>query len=157
MKSGNISHIAIVVLVIVLGACSAGRDYTRPELGTPEAYSSAPAPADSSLAQQSWKKFFTDTTLQRLIDQALKNKFDLGVALTRIDAYQAFAKQAKAAWLPALNIQATGSTNNPSENSLSGLSLGEFLGSNHLEDYTLAANLSWEIDVWGKIRRQKEI
>lgn len=156
MKSRNIYHIAIVVMVIVLGACSAGRDYTRPELGAPEAYSSAPAPADSSLALQSWRKFFTDTTLQRLIDRALKNNFDLGVALTRIEAYQAFAKQAKVAWLPALHVQATGSTDNPSGNSLAGLSLGEFLGANHLEDYTLAANLSWEIDVWGKIRRQKE-
>lgn len=155
MKS-NINHIAIALLVIVLSACSAGRDYTRPEMNAPEAYAAAPATADSSVALQSWKEFFTDTTLQRLIDRALKNNFDLSVALTRIDAYQAYAKQAKVAWLPALNVQASGATNNPSENSLSGLSLGEFLGTNHLEDYTLAANLSWEIDVWGKIRRQKE-
>ncbi len=155
MKS-NINHIAIALLVTVLSACSAGRDYTRPEMNAPEVYAAASETADSSVALQSWKEFFTDTTLQRLIDRALKNNFDLSVALTRIDTYQAYAKQAKVAWLPALNVQATGATNNPSENSLSGLSLGEFLGTNHLEDYTLAANLSWEIDVWGKIRRQKE-
>src|SRR5690606_34067906 len=148
--------IVLAALVFVLAACSAGRDYTRPELEAPEAYATTPASADSSVARQSWKEFFTDTTLQRLIDRALQNNFDLSVAVTRIDAYQAYAKQAKVAWLPALNAQATASTNNPSENSLSGLSLSEFLGSNHLEDYTLAANLSWEIDVWGKIRRQKE-
>src|SRR5690606_41955160 len=113
MKS-NINHIAIALLVIVLSACSAGRDYTRPEMNAPEAYAAAPATADSSVALQSWKEFFTDTTLQRLIDRALKNNFDLSVALTRIDAYQAYAKQAKVAWLPALNVQASGATNNPS-------------------------------------------
>lgn len=92
----------------------------------------------------------------RLLDQAVANNFDLQLAIRRIDAANAYAKQARLAWLPALSATATASTNNPSQNSLNGISLESFLGTNHVEDYTLAASLSWEIDVWGKIRRQKE-
>lgn len=152
----NRYSLVVPILAIVLAACSAGRNYQRPELGVPDTFGSAPARQDSSIALKSWKKFFADTTLQSLIDRALQNNFDLTIALTRIEAYQAYAKQAKVAWLPALNVQATGSTSTPSDNSLSGVSLGTFLGSHHIEDYTLGANLSWEVDVWGKIRRQKE-
>jgi NodT family efflux transporter outer membrane factor (OMF) lipoprotein len=39
---------------------------------------------------------------------------------------------------------------------LNGKSLQSFIGQDHLEDYTLAVGLSWELDVWGKIKRQKE-
>jgi NodT family efflux transporter outer membrane factor (OMF) lipoprotein len=125
-------------------------------MAVPTAYDAAPSSPDSSIAHQPWKDFFGDTTLQRLIDRALKNNFDLRLALRRVEIYQSFAKQAKAAWLPAIQVQASASTNNPSENSLNGISLSNFLEMNHLEDYTLGAAISWEVDVWGKIRRQKE-
>src|SRR5690606_20169898 len=141
---------------ILLSACSVGRNYSRPELGMPDAYSAPHAETDSSIAKLSWNEFFSDTSLQRLIQRALTHNFDLRIALTRVEAYQSYAKQARAAWLPALQAQATASTSNPSENSLNGLSLSNFLEKSHLEDYTLAATISWELDVWGKIRRYKE-
>jgi NodT family efflux transporter outer membrane factor (OMF) lipoprotein len=122
----------------------------------PEAYSGPVTESDSSIARLSWDEFFTDTTLQGLIRRALTHNFDLRVALTRVQAYQSYAKQAKAAWLPALQAQATASTSNPSENSLNGISLSSFLEMSHIEDYTLAASVSWELDIWGKIRRYKE-
>lgn len=139
---------------IALG-CSVGKNYKRPELNAPAQYGAVTV-SDSSIARQSWKTFFKDATLQQLIDQALASNFDLQLAIKRIEASRAYAKQAKVAWLPALNAQASASTNNPSQNSLNGISLENFLGTNHIEDFTLATTLSWEIDVWGKIRRQKE-
>lgn len=153
----SIYYLLIVVIssAVLLG-CSAGKNYQRPELNAPQEYSEATSQADSSLAIRPWREFFTDTILVNLIDQAIANNFDLQLALKNVEIYQSFAKQAKAAWLPALRLQATGSTVNPSENSLNGISLSSFLGASHIEDYTLAANLSWEIDVWGKIRRRKE-
>jgi NodT family efflux transporter outer membrane factor (OMF) lipoprotein len=39
---------------------------------------------------------------------------------------------------------------------LNGISLSNFLGTNHIEDFTLSSSISWEIDIWGKIRRQKQ-
>ena len=147
--------IAVALLTLLLAGCAPGRNYKRPDLGVPAQYSVTSA-ADSSLATQSWKEFFRDETLSQLIDRAMKNNFDLQLAIKRIEASRSYAKQAKAAWLPALNAQASASTNIPSENSLNGISLENFLQTSHIEDYTLAATLSWEVDIWGKIRRQKE-
>jgi outer membrane protein, multidrug efflux system len=147
--------IAVALVTMLLAGCAPGRNYRRPDLNVPAQYG-ATAAADSSLATQSWKEFFRDETLSQLIDRAMTNNFDLQLAIKRVEASRSYAKQAKAAWLPALNAQAAASTNNPSQNSLTGISLENFLGTSHIEDYSLATTLSWEVDIWGKIRRQKE-
>jgi multidrug efflux system outer membrane protein len=156
MHSNKLNYtIAVALVTILLAGCAPGRNYRRPDLNVPAQYG-ATASADSSLALQSWKEFFRDETLSQLIDRAMTNNFDLQLAIKRIEASRSYAKQAKAAWLPALNAQAAASTNNPSQNSLTGISLENFLGTSHIEDYSLATTLSWEVDIWGKIRRQKE-
>jgi NodT family efflux transporter outer membrane factor (OMF) lipoprotein len=154
-KAKYYTTVMITSTAILLG-CSVGKNYQRPELNTPVEFDAGGSLSDTSLAVRPWTEFFTDTILVGLIDQAVRNNYDLQLALRNVDIYQSFAKQAKAAWLPALQIQAAASSVNPSENSLNGISLSNFLGANHIEDYTIGGNLSWEIDVWGKIRRRKE-
>lgn len=143
------------IIVAGLAACRVGRNYERPALAMPEKFTDA-APSDSSIAGIEWKRFFTDTTLQGLIGRALTGNYDLQLAVKRVDAADQYLRQAKVAWLPGVSLQAAASTQAPSKNSLNGASLNSFLGTSHLEDYTLGANVSWELDVWGKIRRQKE-
>jgi len=145
------------LIVVVLAACRVGRNYERPALVLPEHFNGqTQAPSDSSIAGVEWKQFFQDPVLLQLIDSTLKGNYDLQYALKNIESAQEYVKQAKAAWLPSLNLQATANTSHPSKNSLNGISLGSFLKTDHIEDYTLSANLSWEIDVWGKLKRQKE-
>lgn len=148
-------YILVVVFAIGVASCSVEKGYKRPDTGLPSTYNSITS-SDSSLATQSWKEFFQDTTLTQLIDQALEGNFDLQTAIKRVDIYQSLAKQARAAWLPSLQLQATASTLNPSQNSLNGISLSSFLGANHLEDYALSADLAWELDIWGKIKSSKK-
>jgi NodT family efflux transporter outer membrane factor (OMF) lipoprotein len=144
-------------IVVGLAACRVGRDYKRPALVLPDQFAGAgTAPSDSSVAGLEWKKFFTDATLQDLISRALAGNYDMQLALKRIETADAYVKQAKVGWLPSVNLQASASTSFPSKNSLNGTSLNSFLGTDHIEDYSVGAALSWEIDVWGKIRRQKE-
>src|SRR4029453_5942914 len=99
---------------------------------------------------------FTDTTLQGLVSRGIAYNYDMQLAIKRMDEADQRVKQAKLLQLPELNLQAVAQTNNPSNNSLNGISLKSFLEKNHIEDYTVAAGLSWEADIWGKIRRQKE-
>lgn len=147
----------IFLIVVVLAACRVGRNYERPALALPGQYNSTgQVPSDSSIAGVEWRQFFKDPVLISLIDTTLKGNFDLLIALKNIESAQSYVKQAKVGWLPTLNVQANASTAYPSKNSLNGISLGAFLGTNHIEDYNLIANLSWEIDVWGKIKRRKE-
>ncbi|WP_143307397.1 efflux transporter outer membrane subunit [Chitinophaga vietnamensis] len=148
-------YFMMLSLVVGLAACRAGRNYQRPPVALPQQFAYATAPSDSSIAEMEWKKFFTDATLQQLIDTALKGNYDMQLALKRVETAQAYLKQAKAAWLPAFTATASSSINYPSKNSVNGLNMGQF-GLDHIEDYNLNVGMSWEIDVWGKIRRQRE-
>jgi len=56
-----------------------------------------------------------------------------------------------------VNLQFTGQINRPSDNSLNGLSLKNSLGKSFVESYQAFVGLSWEVDIWGKLRSQKEI
>ncbi|SFF01538.1 efflux transporter, outer membrane factor (OMF) lipoprotein, NodT family [Chitinophaga sp. CF118] len=153
-KYFSLSFISLFI-VVGLAACRVGRDYKRPALVLPDQFSGT-APSDSSVAGLEWKKFFTDPALQELISRSLTGNYDLQLALKRIESADAYVKQAKVGWLPSVNLQASASTSIPSKNSLNGTSLNSFLGTDHIEDYSLNAGLSWEIDIWGKIRRRKE-
>ncbi|WP_235938473.1 efflux transporter outer membrane subunit [Chitinophaga solisilvae] len=142
-------------LVVGLAACRVGRNYERPPVVLPAQFGTA-APSDSSIAKVEWNKFFTDATLQELIGKALSGNYDLQLAVKRVEASQAYLKQAKAAWLPAFNAQASANTNFPSKKSFTGMNMSQFNFGDHIEDFNLGVNMSWEIDIWGKIRRQKE-
>jgi len=146
----------IALFFVLLTACTVGKNYQRPDLPLPQEFRGVTTADTSSIADIEWKQFFTDTTLQGLITRGITYNYDLQLAIKRMDEAQQRVKQAKLLQLPELNLQAVAQTTNPSNNSLNGISLKSFLEKNHIEDYTVAANLSWEADIWGKIRRQKE-
>src|SRR5690606_13587778 len=109
----------------------------------------------TSIAFIPWRDFFNDVTLQTLIDTAIAHNMDLQLAIKNIDAAQATLKQAKAGYIPNVNLQVGANSTNPSNNSLNGVSLNQFLKTNHIEDYNATLALSWEADIWGKIKNQK--
>lgn len=109
----------------------------------------------NSIANIPWRTFFTDTILLHLIDSAIANNNDMRLAVKNIEAAQLVLKQAKAGYLPNIDLQVAANSSRPSDNSLNGISLNQFLGRTHLEDYTVAVSLSWEADIWGKIKNQK--
>lgn len=148
-------YLIAILTAASFAACKVGKDFQRPEVALPAQFGNTAA-ADSSVGAAPWKQFFPDPALQELIGGALKSNFDLQLALKRIEAASAYVKQAKAAMLPSVSANATANTSFPSENSLNGLSLKNFLKTDHIEDFTLGLGISWEIDIWGKIRRQKE-
>jgi outer membrane protein TolC len=153
----RLNHFYIILfMTAVLTACTVGKNYQRPEVPTPQAFRGVATADTSSMADIEWKQFFTDTTLQGLIGRGIAYNYDLQLAIKRIDEAQQKVKQAKLLQLPVVNLQATAQTTNASNNSLNGMNLNSVLGKNHIEDYSVAANLSWEADIWGKIRRQKE-
>jgi len=155
MKIYNKKYIAAILLIAGLASCKVGQNYRRPDLKMPEQYTGGTV-QDSSLADVPWNRFFDDAALRALIEKAVNDNFDLQVAIRRTEVARLYLKQARLGMLPSLNLQAVASSTTPSKNSLNGLSLQNFLHTDHVEDYNLNAGLSWEADIWGKIRRQKE-
>jgi len=142
-------------LLILLSACKVSKDIQVPDQHLPVTYRSATVADTTSIARLPWKSFFTETTLQKLIDSAITRNNDLQIAVKNIESARLTLSQAKLGNIPTVGLNVTATTNRPSDNSLNGLSLNQFLGSKHIDDYTAAANVSWEADIWGKIRSRK--
>ncbi|WP_276501682.1 efflux transporter outer membrane subunit [Terrimonas pollutisoli] len=154
----NFKHYStLLLLVVLLSACRLGKEYQRPEVELPQQFGTVSYADTSSIADIEWKKFFSDTTLQSLIEKGIQYNHDLLIAIKRIDIAQQQVKQAKALQLPEMDLRVAGSISRPSDNSLNGVSLKSFLGKSYVENYSAAVNFSWEADVWGKIRGQKEV
>ncbi len=156
MKKYISSYAAFLVLLTTLNACKVSQDIEAPQDAIPEQFRDVAYEDSTSMADLGWKEFITDTSLQQLIDSALTQNYDLLTAQKNIEQAQWQLNQAKWANVPDLNLQVTGTSNRPSDNSLNGLSTSTFLGKKHIEDYNAAIGLSWEADIWGKIRNRKQ-
>ena len=156
MQNRSYHLIVAIFMIVALTACAVGKNYQHPELPIQEQFRGVATADTSSIADIEWKQFFTDTTLQGLISRGVAYNYDLQLAIRRTEEAEQKVKQAKLMQVPTLSVQAAANTTNPSNNSLNGISLNSFLQKNHIEDYTLSADLSWEADIWGKIRREKE-
>ncbi len=158
MKKNVLSRYALLYMVLLLViSCRTGKNYQRPDVVLPDRFSHQQSYSDtSSMADINWNNFFTDPELRQFIDSGIRRNYDLLLALNRIDAAQQQVKQSKLLWYPQLDLQVNAQINRPSENSLNGISANSFLGKSYIEDYITSLNLTWEIDIWGKISRQKE-
>lgn len=145
----------LALLLLSLSACKVSKDIAVPPAPLPDTYRTGSLTDTSSIANIQWKQFFSNRQLQLLIDSAIANNYDLQAALKNIEAAQLILGQSKLGYLPEARLQATGAVNRPSDNSLNGLSLSQFLGQSYVEDYTVSAALSWEADIWGKIKNQQ--
>ncbi|WP_405574110.1 efflux transporter outer membrane subunit [Winogradskyella sp. Asnod2-B02-A] len=154
IKHRNFSKGALLIIVaITLQSCFVAKDYARPDLQTEtEAlYRTDNLPTDSvSIADVSWKNLFTDQYLQQYIEEGLQNNMDVRIAIQQMIAAEAYAKQGKAGYFPTASIGGNYTRQEFSENSQFGS-----IFSGGLDTYDVTANLSWEADIWGKIRSNK--
>lgn len=135
----------------LLVSCFAAKEYERPESVTEALnYRTDNLPVDSTnVALISWDELFTDPLLKDLIAEGLEENIDIRVALENINAAEAYFKQGKLAYFPTLSGNAQYTRQELSSNSQFG---GQF---SSLDVYQVNAGLSWEADIWGKIRSNK--
>ncbi|GGW98628.1 efflux transporter outer membrane subunit [Salegentibacter mishustinae] len=137
-------------LPFLLVSCFAAKDYERPELEeiSEELYRTDNLPQDSlSMAVISWKEIFTDPILKNHIEEGLENNIDIRIAIQQMLAAEAYVKQGKASYFPTLNAGPAVSHQILSPNS----QFGSFFDGS-ITQYDVTGNLSWEADIWGKIR-----
>lgn len=156
MKKYMKKYIILSLFIATLSSCQVSRNVETPKDAIPSEYRGIASTDSTTAGDLEWKSFFTEKTLQGLIDNAIAKNNELQLAQKNIEIAQLQFRQSKWNTIPSLNLQVTGNSTNPSENSLNGVSLSQFLGKNHIEDFTAAANLSWEADIWSKLRNQKK-
>lgn len=155
MKSLQMKNISKYIIIIVtsfsLHSCFVAKDYSRPETMVEEQYyrTDSISQDSTSMADLSWKEMFTDPELISHIEEGLANNIDIRVAIENITISQAYLKQGKAGYLPTLTV---GPNFVHQELSANGQLGAQF---SSLDQYEVSADLSWEADIWGKIRSQK--
>jgi len=154
-KSTRIPKIMIIAsLPLLMASCFSAKEYVREEQTPLVAgyFRTDNLPQDSvSMAIVPWEEMFTDPILQGYISAGLANNIDIRIALQQIIAAEAYVKQGKAGYYPTLSAQAQASHQELSSNS----QFGVITGGGTQNSYELAGNLSWEADIWGKIRSNK--
>jgi multidrug efflux system outer membrane protein len=146
----------LALLLLFLSACKVSKDIA-PTATLPANYRNTTTSDTTNVADIQWKSFFTDATLQKLIDTAIVKNYDMQIAVKNIEASQLLLKQVKWNYVPEVDVNVTANTQRPSDNSLTGLSLSQYnINSKHIEDYSANVSLSWEADIWGKIRNQQK-
>ncbi|MCB0474216.1 MAG: TolC family protein, partial [Flavobacteriaceae bacterium] len=147
-----LNGIILIAATMLLSSCFVAKDYVRPELQElNNLYRTENLPSDSlSMATLSWKEIFTDPYLRRYIEEGLSNNMDIRIAVQQMLAAEAYAKQGRAGYLPALNAGASVTHQELAKNS----QFGSFFNGS-LDQFELTGNLSWEADIWGKIRSNK--
>jgi multidrug efflux system outer membrane protein len=144
-----------LLLVLVLGACKVSKDIPLPVNAAPEKFRGSVSTDTASIAALPYKDFFKEQTIRDLIDTAIVKNYDMQIALKNMEAAALLFKQSKLGNLPELNLRVTANTNRPSDNSLSGLQIGQVSDVKHIEDYSVSGGLSWEADIWRKIANQR--
>jgi len=117
-----------------------------PEFDVPENFQSTLPQASNPVVQSDWLQAFNDPKLDALVDEVLAKNFNLQIAAAKIEAATASAKLAGADLTPAVNL---GLTNATQGNLGSGLS-------NDASSIGASLDVSWELDVWGRIRAGKD-
>jgi multidrug efflux system outer membrane protein len=134
----------------ILAGCTVGPDYERPEMPSPDQFRFVESQAQAqSLADAPWFDVFQDPALQALVKEGLANNLDLQAALARVEEARARAGIAKSYYYPRVDGQVSASVRGASSDD-----------ANRTESVVESANygfqLSWEIDLFGKLRRQRE-
>lgn len=120
----------------------------------------------NSIATEKWQDVFKDEQLKKLIDTALAYNYDLKQAIQRIELAQANFKQRKSALLPSLDLAAEAGLRkygfytesgigNYDSNFSENLQSDEKIPGPAIPDYFVGVRASWELDLWGKIKAQK--
>ncbi|WP_246008688.1 efflux transporter outer membrane subunit [Chryseobacterium lactis] len=155
MKFKNIAYIALISGTAV--SCGVQK-YEQPVVKMPENFrnDSVVAEKNENIAKISYRDFFKDPVLVGLIDKAMVQNNNLLVAIKQIEFASLAYDQSKWGNVPILSAGANANITRSSDNSMGGMSAAQFGGKKYTENYTASVNLSWEADIWGKIKGRKE-
>ncbi|HEV7377186.1 MAG TPA: efflux transporter outer membrane subunit, partial [Pyrinomonadaceae bacterium] len=146
---------ALLIGCLLSGSAVGQKKYERPEVKTPDTFrgSEAVAPTDAnSIGDLKWFEVFKDAELQKLVRTAMAQNYDLRLAVARINAARANLGLARSNQFPQFDVGADLTTTRTSANN--GASASGQAGRKRSVGEVFLSLLSFEIDVWGRLRQQ---
>ena len=141
--------LAMLLFISLTGCKALGLDYKRAEPNLPEQFSEAAAAENPQLKE--WWTSYQDEKLNELVDLSLKNNTNIALAVARIEEADANMREVGASLLPQVDFAADATRSKVTER-------GAFptFGSPIRNNYSFGLSTSYEIDFWGKLKRNKE-
>ena len=137
---GAVPLLLVATSGLLATSCMVGPDYKRPPVATPAAFKRAVEPETKEpVLADTWWTLFNDPALTKLVEEAVSGNFDLRAAMARAEQAHQSLLSSGGSFYPALNVAASARRS------------GNAAGSTTV--YTLPLNLSYEFDVWGRLRR----
>jgi len=144
-------------VIALLSGCMLGPDYKRPAYPIPPAYrgesGSAVLQESPSFGDKKWFELFRDEKLQELISTALKENYNIQIAAQRVLEARTQVTIVRADLFPTLDGSFSGQVQRVTQNGPIRNPPGTDL---EQQTHTLALDLAWEVDLWGRIRRATE-
>jgi multidrug efflux system outer membrane protein len=148
--------------MVAMAGCALGPDYKRPSVPMTATFREQAMARAESFADLPWWEVFRDPALGALLQEAVANNLDLADAIARVDVARYNARIRTDQLLPSLGV-----SGNPAyQQTFSPLSavippsqaaMAPFpLTNQRYASYTLSGSLSWEIDLWGRLRRLRQ-
>lgn len=143
--------VSALVMVSVLAGCTVGPDYERPVVETPAKYRFEDAQARDT-ANTTWWTQFNDRELERLIGIALAENKDVLIAAARVEEYYGRYGAQRGQQFPQAGVQGQGVSQRSSRVTTPPIPFGDVT----VDQYSVDLGASFEIDLWGRLRRSTE-
>ncbi len=144
---------AILCLVgVALASCTLGPDWSAPEMPVPEEFRGTGV-AGSTMADLPWQQVLHDGRLEALLEDVFNNNRSLAALYHNVDAARQYVTIARAPLFPWVGY---GGSTSKGVNQQGGANIAQTGGTKVTNPGSLAASASWEIDLWGKTRREVE-
>jgi multidrug efflux system outer membrane protein len=137
----------------LLAACTMGPDYVRPRVDTPDAFRFEPKEVAETVDTEWWREF-GDPVLDALIAEALANNLNVKIAVANVEQAAGVLTQTRSQLFPQIGYSATGERSRETEAGANATVAR--LIPNPQTAYQAALTASWELDLWGRIRRLSE-
>jgi len=148
----SVRIISSFVVAALLSGCTIGPDYKRPAVARPETFRGQATAEAASLADVPWWEAFQDPILKGLIQDALGSNYDVRIAAARVQEARANLGVARSDYFPSLDYGGGASRARMLPGVLGGV--GAQAPASDL--YSATMSMSWELDIWGRIRRSNE-
>ena len=145
-------RLSLIFCTLLLAGCMVGPNYSRPIINSPEAYRYEVKEARDTVNTLWWEQF-QDSTLNALISEALQNNKDVKIAAANVEQAAGILTQIRAPLFPQANYNGSATRQRLSENNATPFSDSI---PNPQEAYQIFAGATWEIDLWGRVRRLSE-
>ena len=143
---------SIALLGALLSACAVGPDYERPAVESPPEYRME-YPKAADVANTKWWEQFGDPALNQLIEEALRGNLDVKAAAANVDRFLGALRTTRSQFFPQFGYGADASYNRASRVAQFPLAPGD---DNTYSLYQGSLNADWQIDLFGRVRRQTE-